>query len=113
VTLNFLYRDIIIVMDPGIFRDLSSGHMGTLQVTQGFLLVSAILVEIPIAMTIPSRVLKYRARRWANIVAGTITTVVQFVTLFVGAPAPYYLFFSIIEIACTSLIVWYAWKWFD
>jgi len=28
-----------------------------------------------------------------------------------GVPAPYYLYLSIIEIACTVLIVGYAWKW--
>ena len=25
----------------------------------------------------------------------------------------YYTFFSIIEIACTLFIVWYAWRWQD
>jgi hypothetical protein len=32
-------------------------------------------------------------------------------TLVMGVPAPYYLYLSIIEIACTVLIVGYAWKW--
>jgi hypothetical protein len=32
-------------------------------------------------------------------------------TLFMGFPAPYYLFLSILEIAATALIVGYAWKW--
>jgi hypothetical protein len=72
---------------------------------------AAILVEIFIAMVLLSRVLPYRANRWANIAAGTIMTAVQSVTLFVGIPAPYYLFFSVIEIATTVLIVWFAWNW--
>jgi hypothetical protein len=38
-------------------------------------------------------------------------TAVQSATLFVGVPAPYYLFFSVIEIATTVLIVWFAWNW--
>jgi hypothetical protein len=38
-------------------------------------------------------------------------TAVKPATLFVGVPAPYYAFFSAIEIATTVLIVWYAWKW--
>jgi threonine/homoserine/homoserine lactone efflux protein len=68
-------------------------------------------MEIPMAMVLLSRVLKYRANRWANIVAGILMTVVQFSTLFLGSsPTPFYLFFSVIEIACTSVIVWYAWK---
>jgi hypothetical protein len=56
-------------------------------------------------------VLNYRANRWANITAGTFMTAVQSLTLFLGVPAPYYLYLSIIEITCTVLIVGYAWKW--
>jgi hypothetical protein len=56
-------------------------------------------------------VLPYTANRWANIAAGTLMTVVQSATLFVGVPAPYYLFFSAIEIATTVSIVLLAWNW--
>ena len=68
-------------------------------------------MEIPIAMVLLSRVLKYRANRWANIIAGTIMTVALILTLFVAVPTLYYVFFSVIEITCTAVIVWYAWKW--
>jgi threonine/homoserine/homoserine lactone efflux protein len=32
-------------------------------------------------------------------------------TLFVAVPTTYYAFFKVIEVACTALIVWFAWKW--
>jgi len=102
-TLNYLYCDVIAVMDP--IKDVP------VQLTQGFLLGASILMEIPIAMVLLSRILKYRASRWANIIAGTIMTAVQIVSLFVGTPTMYYIFFSAIEITCTALVVWYAWKW--
>ena len=38
-------------------------------------------------------------------------TVVQTATLFVAKPTLYYVFFSVIEIASTALIVWFAWMW--
>jgi len=38
-------------------------------------------------------------------------TVALIVTLFVAVPTLHYIFFSIIEIACTAFIVWYAWRW--
>jgi hypothetical protein len=104
-TLNYLYCDVVTLMDP-------IKH-GSIQLTQGFLLGAAVLVEVPIAMVLLSRILKYRANRWANIVAGTIMTVVQLVTLFVVAPTMYYAFFSVIEIATTVAIVLCAWKWAD
>jgi hypothetical protein len=63
-------------------------------------------------MVLLSMTLKYKANRWSNIIAGTIMTIVQFSSLFIGsAPTIYYMFFSIIEIACTLSIVWYAWRW--
>jgi MFS family permease len=102
-TLNYLYCDVVTLMDPV--------KHGSIQLTQGFLLGAAILVEIPIAMVLLSRILKYRANRWANIIAGIIMTAVQTLTLFVAVPTLYYVFFSAIEIACTAFIVWYAWRW--
>ena len=114
VMFNYLYCDIMGLMDPELLKQYMTGNVGGIQITQEFFLGAAILMEIPIAMVLLSRIFKYRANRWANIIAGTITTAVQFSTLFFGSsPTIYYIFFSIIEIACTSLIVWYAWKWAD
>lgn len=109
---NYLYCDVMSLMDPGFLKQYLNGNVGGVQLTQGFFLGAAILMEIPTAMVLLSRVLGYKANRWANIIAGAIMTVVQFSTLFFGSsPTIYYLFFSMIEIACTLLIVGYAWKW--
>ena len=109
--LNYLYCDVISLMDPELLPQYLTGNIDGLELTPGFLLGAAILIEIPISMVLLSRVLRYRANRWANIAAGALMTVVQSATLFVGVPAPYYLFFSVIEIATTVLIVWFAWNW--
>lgn len=112
VMFNYLYCDILALMDPGLLNQFMTGNVGGIHVTQGFLLGASILMEIPIAMVLLSRVLKYRVNRWSNIIAGTIMTAVQFSSLFFGTtPTPYYIFFSIIEITSTSLIIWYALKW--
>ena len=111
-TLNYLYCDVAGLMDRELLTGYLAGNVGGLEISQGFLLGAGILVEIPIAMVLLSRVLKYRANRWANIAAGTVMTVVQLATLFLaGSPTIYYLFFSVIEIATTAFIVWSAWKW--
>lgn len=109
--LNYLYCDVLGLMDPELLPQILRGSVNGLELTPGFLLGAGILVEIPIAMVLLSRVLPYRANRWANIAAGTIMTAVQSASLFVGVPAPYYLFFSVVEIATTVLIVWFAWTW--
>src|SRR5688572_27879044 len=82
-----------------------------IELTEGFLLGGSIFMMIAISMVLLSRILKYRANRWSNIIAGTIMTVALILTLFVAVPTLYYAFFSVIEIACTAVIVWYAWKW--
>lgn len=110
-TLNYLYCDVVILMDPGLLRQYMAGNLGGIQISQGFLLGAAVLVEIPISMVLLSRILKYRANRWANMVAGIVMTAVQLLSLLVKTPALYYLFFSVIEITCTAVIVWYAWRW--
>ncbi|HVP20348.1 MAG TPA: DUF6326 family protein [Anaerolineaceae bacterium] len=112
VMFNYLYCDVMGLMDPSFLKQYLAGNVGGMQITPTFLLGAAILMEIPISMVILSRVLGFRATRWANIIAGSIMTLVQFSTLFLGSfPPVYYLFFSVIEIACTAFIVWFAWTW--
>jgi hypothetical protein len=101
--LTYTYGDVVTLMDPV--------KHGSIELTEGFLLFGSILMMIPISMVLLSRLLKYRANRWANIIAGTFMTAFLAMTLFVAIPTIYYAFFSAIEIACTLFIVGYAWKW--
>jgi hypothetical protein len=111
VTLNYLYCDVLGLMDPKSLKEFMTGKVGGIEITQGFLLSASVLMEIPMAMVLLSRVLPYRVARWANIVAGAIMTIVQVSSLFFGSsPTPFYLFFSAVEITCTAAITWYAWK---
>ena len=103
---NTAYIDI-----TTLYYSVFINHTPTVHYTQVFLLGGGILVEIPMVMVLLSRILKYRANRWANIIVGIVLTAVQIVTLFVGKPTLAYLFFSIILIATSAFIVWYAWRW--
>lgn len=51
-----------------------SGYVGDIRITQGFVLVGAILMETAIVMVLLSRVLPYGANRWANIFVGLLHT---------------------------------------
>jgi Family of unknown function (DUF6326) len=114
VMFNYLYCDLLSNMDSVVLKELLEGHVGSILVNQEFMLGAAFLMEIPIAMVLLSRVLKYRANRWANIIAGAIMTAVQLSSLFFGTgPTLHYIFYSVIEIACTAFIAWTAWKWTD
>jgi hypothetical protein len=112
---NYLYCDVMTLMDSAFLKQFMQGNVGGVATTQGFFLAAAILMEISMSMILLSRILKYKVNRWANIIAGTITTVVQFSSLFFGSsmPSSYYIFFSIMEIASTAFVVVYAWRWRD
>jgi hypothetical protein len=98
-------------MNPIMLNQILTGNVGSIHLTENFLLGAAMLMEIPIGMVLFSRILKYKANRWANMVAGSVKTAVMIATMFIGTPALYYIFFGTIEIATTSLIVWYAYRW--
>jgi len=109
---NYLYADVMTLIDPVVQEEIATGNVGPIQMNQGFLLGAAILMETAIVMVLLSRILKYSANRWANIIAGIIHSVAVFSSMFIGEPPTlYYLFFGTIEIACTLFIIGYAWTW--
>ncbi len=109
--LNYLYCDLLSLMDANALKQYLTGTVGGLRFTEGFLLGAGILMEIPMAMVLLSRVLPTRANRLANMAAGLFMTVVQIATLLIGTSTMYYWFFSLVEIAATAMIVWFAWTW--
>ena len=84
-----------------------TGDVG-FKITSEIMLLFSIIQEIPIAMIVLSRILKYRANRWANIIAGVITIVY---VIGGGEPILSYYFFATMEVLCALLIIWYAWRW--
>ena len=112
VLLNYLYADVIALWDI-----VGMGH--AFKLPQGVLMGSAILMEIPIAMILASRLLPFRANRLANIVAAGVLTLINGFLTFVapllglGRPPAFgeYLFFATIETVCTVVIFWQAWTW--
>ena len=108
VMFNIGFADILGLFEPGILKQIMTGSVDDIQFTSGLMLLMAIMLEIPIAMILLSRVLKYKANRWANIIAGVITI------LFViggGSLEFSYIFFATIEVVSMAFIIWYAWKW--
>ena len=114
--LNYLYADVV-----ALFAIVGSPNLADApHLPPWALLGSAVLMEIPIAMIVASRLLPFRANRLTNIIAGLILTLVNGFLTFVlpltnGAfrdPVyPAYVFFATIETVCTLVIVWQAWTW--
>ena len=109
---NFAYADILAMHDASYLKGVLAGSVDGINFTPEFLLGASVLMEVPIAMVLLSRILKFNANRWTNIIAGAFMALVQTTSLFVGSsPTPSYIFFSAIEITTLLYIVWAAWKW--
>lgn len=111
VTFNYLYCDLIGLMDSNLLKQYLTGNVEGLIINETFLLYAGILMEIPISMILLSRLLRDRINAWFNIVAGFIKTAVMMLTLFIGNTTQYYGFFAFIEILTTLYIIFIAVKW--
>jgi hypothetical protein len=108
---NYIYRDVLSNMEKSAVQGLLNGEVGGIPVTQGFLLMAAIVLEIPFVMIILSRLLNGKANRWVNSIIAGLMIIIEIGTMGFGtAPTLHYLFYTAIVIACNLSIIWCAWK---
>jgi hypothetical protein len=108
VMLNMIFADVLSFMSPGALQQIMAGHAEQITITPRFLLLVAVVTEIPIAMVVLTQVLPHRAARWANLVAGVLTIV--YVTAG-GSGSAHYIFIAALEtLGCVFIVRW-AWQW--
>jgi hypothetical protein len=106
----YVYADYFGLYRTGALQGMLAGKMGPLgPATQGVLLGTSVLLAIPSAMIFFSLALRPTANRWLNVVFGVLYTLVNLTNLTSGWA--FYIFFGVVEIVLTLLIVWYAWSW--
>ena len=110
VTVNYIFCDIFTLFYSENLKQLMSGAMVGMDITETFLFAFSVIMELPMLMIVLSRLLPYKFNRLANIAVGIFMTLVQTATLF-GDNMLHYVFFSIIEITTTIIIVWIAIRW--
>jgi len=104
VIINMAYADILSLMDS---TSIIRGIMAGAPLPAGGLTAGAIVMETSFAMVILSWLLNYKVNRWVSIIIG----VFMIVQIVIGGHGLYYVFFTIVEVACILLIIWLAWKW--
>lgn len=105
----YIYADYFGLYVPGRLQQILDGQMGPLgPTTQGVLFGTSIVMAIPSVMIFLSVALKPRLSRLLNLVFGVIYTMIILITMWDWA---FYVFFGIIEVSLTGLVVWYAWDW--
>jgi hypothetical protein len=107
----YTYADILGFYAPGNLEELISGEIAGIQMTQGLLLGSSVLMAIPSVMVFLSLTLKAKANRISNIIVGIVYLGVLGSTFLTGRNPAYYMFYATLKAMLLVLIVWHAWKW--
>jgi hypothetical protein len=105
----YIYGDYFELYQPGKLSAMIAGRMALGAISQGVLLGMAAVMAIPSLMPFLSLVLPPRVNRWLNIIFGAAYTLIMILAIKGGWH--FYIFFGLIEITLTILIVWYAWTW--
>lgn len=109
-TLCYLYCDFLGMFTTGQVMDMNAGIMGPLgKVTDETMVGVSAMMAVPCVMVALSLLLPRGVARWSNIILGGAFTAIA-ATSMIGSP-PFYIFFSVIEIALTLAIVWVALTW--
>ena len=90
--------------------DFTAGQVGGVTLTQGMLLLMAIIMLIPSIMLFLSLTLSYPEIRWVNIIVPIGLFIFNIVGL-PGYPGAYDKFLIIVGLGWNVLTVWYAWQW--
>ena len=113
VMLLYIYGDIFAMFVPGHIESLNSGEMGIGKTTPLKLLAASILMTIPSMMVFLSITVRPKLNRWLNIIFGALYTLIIILTNLTSIDpwSTFNLYFGIIDMVITLIIVWYAWKW--
>lgn len=113
LTLNFIFCDVFSLHYQKDLQNLLNGKVGDTPITQPFLLLFSIIMEIPMLMILLSRLLQYRANRTLNLIVAMLLLILQLSTLFWGENTLHYKFFSLIEILTCMAIIGLSCQWRD
>ncbi len=109
VTFFYIYGDYFELYKPGKLQEMFAGRMPLGAISQGVLLGMAAVMVIPCLMPFLSLVLPAGLNRWFNIVFGVLYTAIMI--LAIVCTWRLYMFFGLLEITQTLLIIRYAWTW--
>ncbi|HTF80434.1 MAG TPA: DUF6326 family protein [Cytophagales bacterium] len=111
VLMNMIYADLLNTLKPSYLSEIA--HVAK-HISGETVLFFALLMEIPIAMVLLSRILNRKANRMANMIAVPICilwVIIPSVVMESGHTPLSYIFFASIECLSMLCIFAYAWHW--
>ncbi|KAF0110114.1 MAG: hypothetical protein FD163_1115 [Hyphomonadaceae bacterium] len=107
----YIYADYFMLFMKGHILKMNDGIMGPLgPATPQIMLGVSVLMIIPSLMIAACIILPPKINRIVNILFGVIYTLVIFAAAY-GDDTPFWILFSVIEMAITLAICYFAFKW--
>lgn len=114
LSVNYIMCDVLSNMEATALQQMIRGQIAGMDLTQGFLLLAAISLEIPFVMIVLSRILPFKINKAFNIAASSMMILYQSGAFFLGTlPSLHYIFFSLIEIIGNAVILLITLKWIN
>ena len=112
LSLNYILCDVLSNMEPSVLRGLMEGNIAGIPMTEGFLLLAGISLEISFLMVVLSAVLPYKVNRILNMGAAILMILYQAASFFAGSAVTlHYIFFSAMEILGNGVVLLLAARW--
>jgi hypothetical protein len=112
LSLNYILCDLLSNMEMTVIRGLLDGNIAGIPMTQPFLLLAGISLEIPFLMVVLSAILPYKLNRRINIGAAVLMILYQLASFSVESDiTQHYIFFSTTEILGNIVILVLAVRW--
>jgi len=109
-----LSTGMLLLMEPDVIDEIRAGELLGMEIGPEMLLLGAVIYLIPLLMVILSLSLKGSTNRWTNLILGAVYVFLglgEIIEYLVAPLAAHRILMSLVKIAFSALIVWYAWKW--
>jgi hypothetical protein len=112
LSLSYIFCDVLSNMEMSVLRMLLEGNVGGIPMTEGFLLIAGISLQIPFLMVFLATILPFKANRIMNMAAASLMIIYQVVSFFLGSGITlHYVYFSAVEILGNAAIIVLALRW--
>jgi len=112
LSLSYIFCDVLSNMEMSVLRMLLEGNIAGIPMTEGFLLIAGISLQIPFLMVLLATILPFKANRIMNMAAASLMIIYQVVSFFLGSGITlHYMYFSAVEILGNAAIIVLALRW--
>ena len=106
----YIYNDFFHLFPPDSLQKIMDGNMGPLTISQLNLFMAALLMAIPVILSVVTLYFSSKTIRVINIVFGVLYTFVNIGNI-IGETWIFYIFLGIIQVGITLAIVGSSLKW--